>query len=243
MRWQRTLPPVAPFAASLVLIGWGLAASWGGMFQLRAAEWRYPAGAAGFLLAHHIDGPLFNTYEYGGYLIWRLWPAQRVFIDGRALSESVFEDYGRILYNHDESGGPSARQLLDRYGVQTIVMNAFEYSQGLVYRLAPALADPQQTEWKLVYDDPTAIVLMRHPPPGVEALDSLRVLLHMEAECDLHLQHQPGMPLCARALGQVFTRVGDMARARRWLGTYLAHPHGADAEAEDAYRRLAGLTQ
>jgi hypothetical protein len=218
--WKRRLPALAPFAASLVLIASGMAATWGNAFQLRAAEWRYPAGAADFLLAHHVAGPIFNTYEYGGYLIWRLWPEQRVFIDGRSLSESLFQDYGRILYNVEESGGNNAQQLLDRYGVQTIVMNTFEYSQGLVYRLAPALADPQQTEWKLVYADPTAIVLMRHPPAGVAPLDSLRVLTHMEAECDLHLQHEPRLPLCARALAQVFTQVGDQARARQWYGTY-----------------------
>jgi hypothetical protein len=93
----------------------------------------------------------------------------------------------------------------------------------LVYRLAPALADPQQTEWKLVYDDPTAIVLMRHPPAGVAPLDSLRVLTHMEAECGLHLRHDPRQPLCARALSQVFTQVGDQARARQWYGTYLQY--------------------
>jgi hypothetical protein len=218
--WKRTLPPLVPFAASLLLIGGGILASAGSFFQLRAAEWRYPAGAADFLLAHHVTGPLFNTYEYGGYLIWRLWPQQRVFIDGRSLSESVFQDYGRILYNVEERGGKNAQQLLDRYGVQTIVMNTFEYSQGLVYRLAPALADPQQTEWKLVYDDPTAIVLMRHPPPGVAPLDSLRVLTHMEAECDLHLRHEPRLAMCARALGQVFAQVGDAARARQWLERY-----------------------
>jgi hypothetical protein len=218
--WKRTLPPLVPFAASLLLVGGGILASAGSFFQLRAAVWRYPAGAADFLLAHHVTGPLFNTYEYGGYLIWRLWPQQRVFIDGRSLSESVFQDYGRILYNVEEDGGKNAQQLLDRYGVQTIVMNTFEYSQGLVYRLAPALADPQQTEWKLVYDDPTAIVLMRHPPPGVAPLDSLRVLTHMEAECDLHLQHEPRLALCARALVQVFAQVGDAARARQWLERY-----------------------
>jgi hypothetical protein len=192
---------------------------------LRAAEWRYPAGAADFLLAHHVAGPTFNTYEYGGYLIWRLWPEERVFIDGRSLSESLFQDYGRILYNVEEAGGNSAQQLLNRYGVQTIVMNTFEYSEGLVYRLAPALADPRQTEWKLVYDDPTAIVLMRHPPVGVAPLDSLRVLTHMEQECDWHLQHEPRAPLCARALSQVFTQVGDQARAREWYGRYVGLAH------------------
>jgi len=218
--WKRALPALLRFAASLLMIGVGVAASWGSAFQLRAAEWRYPSGAADFLLAHRVTGPIFNTYEYGGYLIWRLWPQQRVFIDGRSLSESLFQDYGRILYNVEEAGGKNAQQLLHRYGVQTIVMNTFEYSQGLVYRLAPALADPQQTEWKLVYDDPTAVVLMRHPPTGVTPLDSLRILTHMEAECDLHLQHEPRQPLCARALSQVFMQVGDQARARQWYARY-----------------------
>jgi hypothetical protein len=236
--WKPALPPVAPFAAALLLMLGAIAASAGSFFQLRAAEWKYPAGAADFLLRHHIPGPIFNTYEYGGYLIWRLWPADRVFIDGRSLSESVFQDYGRILYNHDENGGKTAQQLLDQYGIQTIVMNTFEYGEGLVYLLAPALADPRQTDWKLVYDDPTAIVLMRQPPPGVEPLDSLRILKHMEDECELHLDHEPQMPRCARSLAQVFTQVGDPTRARRWLGIYLSHPHAADPQAESAYQRL-----
>ena len=47
--WKRPVPPFAPFAASLLLIGAGMATSWGSAFQLRAAEWRYPAGAASFL--------------------------------------------------------------------------------------------------------------------------------------------------------------------------------------------------
>ena len=79
---------LAHYAAAAALacgLGWGIAG--GRFFQLRAAEWRFPAGAAQFLRDHRIAAPLFNTYEYGGYLIWR---GQRVFIDGRALSERSF---------------------------------------------------------------------------------------------------------------------------------------------------------
>src|SRR5206468_4797665 len=115
-----------------------------------------------------ITQPMFNSYEYGGYLIWRLWPQQRTFIDGRALSESVFQDYARILYNHDDSDGqPAAETLLDRYGMQVIVMNTMETSAGLVYALAPALADPAQSQWKLVYNDAQAVIFMRTPPAGM----------------------------------------------------------------------------
>ena len=107
--WKRWLPVVSQFAFGALVI---VACFNGHFFQLRAAEWRYPAGAAAFLAEHHIDAPLFNTYEYGGYLIWK---GERVFIDGRALSESVFQDYRGIL------GAPpndSARAgLLAKYGI------------------------------------------------------------------------------------------------------------------------------
>jgi hypothetical protein len=237
--WRRGTPMVLHLAAiGAVAAGMVAGISGGSFFQFRVNPWKWPSGAADFLLAHHITQPMFNSYEYGGYLMWRLWPQQRVFIDGRALNESVFLDYARILYNHDESGGKSAPELLDQYGVQAILMNGFEFATGNVYLLAPALADPQQTEWKLVYSDSQAMVFLRHPPPDVEPLSSLKVLESLEAECDLHLQHEPQYPRCARSLGQVFSRVGDYARARRWIGRYLSLPHDRDPEAEEAFRKL-----
>ena len=236
--WKRALPAVAGWVAAAALaaaIIWGMAA--GDFFELRAAEWRYPTGAAGFLASHQVTERMFNTYEYGGYLMWRLWPLERVFIDGRALSDRVFDDYARILYNHDDSGGKSGAQLLDQYGVNVIVMNTFEYATGTVYLLAPALADPAQTEWKLVYRDAQALVWMRRPPAGVAPLDAMEVFSQMEDACGLHLDREPGRPRCARSLAQTFAKIGDFTRARRWLGMYLDHPHAPDPEAEQAYRQ------
>ena len=242
--WKRPAPRWADWAAAAALcavLAWGSID--GHFFQFRVDGWKWPSGAADFLQTHNIRAPLFNTYEYGGYLMWRLWPQERVFIDGRALSESVFQDYARILYNHDASGGPSAQELLDRYGVQVLVLNGFEYVSGTLYLLAPALADPHEPIWKLVYSDPQAMVLMRDPPAGVVALPQLAVLEHLESACALHIEHEPQYPRCARSLGQVFARVGDSARARKWIGIYLAGPHGPDPEAEQAYQKLAGMSQ
>jgi hypothetical protein len=186
---------------------------------------------------------MFNTYEYGGYLIWRLWPLERVFVDGRALNESVFMDYTRILYNVEVSGGKSAQELLQQYGIQAIVMNGFEYTSGAMYLLAPSLGDPHQTEWKLVYQDPQSMIFMRNPPPGVQPLDSLAVFDHLEAECGMQIDHQPGYPLCARSLGQAFSKIGLFDRARRWLGIYLDHHRAPDPEAQRAYRKMLSLSQ
>lgn len=236
--WKRGIPRIVQLAAAAgLLAAIGLGAARGRFFQFHVDDWRWPKGAAEFLLSHGITGRMFNTYEYGGYLIWSTWPQQHVFIDGRALSESLFMDYGRILYNHEGNDGTkSADELLDQYGIDVIVMNTFEATGGTVYVLAPALSDPDQQTWKLVYNDSAALVFMRHPPPGVPVLPSMQVLEHMEAECSADIEHEPEYPRCARALGQMFARIGDLHRARQWLRTYLDLQHEPDPEAEEAYR-------
>ena len=36
------------------------------ILRLRPAEWKYPAGSAGCLLAHHVTQPMFRSLEKGG---------------------------------------------------------------------------------------------------------------------------------------------------------------------------------
>ena len=230
--WKRRIPVPAQVAAVLVLAAatvWGAAT--GRFFQFRAAEWRYPAGAASFLETHHIDAPLFNTYEYGGYLVWK---GQRVFIDGRALSESVFQDYRVIL--GAPPADPARFSLLSRYRVGVIFVNAFEYNAGTLYPLVLSLYSA--ADWGLVYEDPQALVFLRDVPPSLPALDKIRVLDHLDAECRLHLEHDPDLPGCARSSADYFLRSGDRDRARRALELYLQHPYPGDTSARSAYLQL-----
>ncbi len=232
--WKRRLPAAASFAAMLILVSataWGTAR--GTFFQLRAAEWRYPAGAAAFLKAHHISAPLFNTYEYGGYLIWQDVP---VFIDGRALSETVFEDYRAIL--GAPAADPARFAILAKHNVGAILINAFEYNAGTLYPLVVALAQPGNASWKLVYEDPQSLLFLREVPSGVPILDPTRILDHLDAECRLHMSHDPDLSLCARTLGDFFLRTGDPQRARRSLELYLEHPYPGDSDARRAYLEL-----
>jgi hypothetical protein len=233
---KRALPARAIAAAAAALLA--AATVWqtahGSFFQLRAAEWAYPKGAVDFLAQHHIDAPLFNTYEDGGYLIWRGRP---VFIDGRALSEAVFQDYRRILGAPPGDAGRDA--LLARYGAGAIVVNGFEYNSGVLYPLVLALAQPAGDAWHLVYQDLAAMVFLREVPPGVPVLDKRLMADQLEAACRLHVEHAPAFSLCARTLADLALRAGDNARARRLLELYLAHPYADDPEARRAYDRLA----
>jgi hypothetical protein len=214
-------PRWAEFATAALLLA-GLAGETlsGNAFQLHAEEWLYPKGAADFLLSHRIAGPIFNTYEHGGYLMWRLWPRQKVFIDGRALSDSLFHDYQRMLYALPADAEKSGLQLLDAYGIQTIVVDGFEYGSGAIYVLPVVLANLRHTEWKLVYQDAQAMVFLRHPPPDVTPLESTDALAGMESQCAAHIAHLPSEPLCAYYLGDLFTRSGQTERGGRWMATF-----------------------
>ncbi len=232
--WKRSLPLAAQYASAAAVAAalvWGIVA--GSFFQLRAAEWRFPAGAAGFLREHAPGVKLFNTYEDGGYLIWRGLP---VFIDGRSLSENVFQDYRLVMGT--PSGDPRRDLTLNRYGVGAIVLNAFEYNSGIVYPLAMALAQPGASDWKLVYEDPAAMVFLRNVPSGLPVLDKTRILDHLEAECQLHIARDPEFSLCARTLGNLFLQLGDRARARRNFALYLDHPYDNDPRPRQQYLQL-----
>jgi hypothetical protein len=234
-------------ATQIVLVAALIAVVVGGrpLFHFRVAAWTTPAGAADYLLANRLTGPLFNTYEQGGYLIWRLWPQNRVFIDGRALSESVYKDYRQIL-NNDQSSADAVTgaraDLLNRYGVQVVIMNTFDYVSGAMYPLALALANPASTEWQLVYDDSQDLIFVRGSQSTSPAFpDKLRrVLNHFDSECTAYIEHSPGTPLCARTLADYWLRNGVKDRARRMLLLYLTHASNKDPQAEQALEQLGG---
>ena len=131
----------------------------------------------------------------------------------------------RISMNADSVGGKSGEQLLKDYGIDVIVMDAFDAMSGMALYLPAALADPSQNEWKLVYQDIHDVIYMRNPPPDVKPLQSLDALVAMENQCTFYVKN--GQPLCSRGLIDIFTRVGDRDRVRKWTEVYREKGVGA----------------
>ncbi len=234
--WKRPLPAMGEFAAAgLLVLGLGTVVAQGSTPQFRAADWKYPWGAAKFLEDHHVQGPIFNSYLQGGFLIWKLWPQNQVFIDGRALSDKVFDDFQKIAFNY---AGSDPRQMLDRYGINTIVLDGFEFTSGEPMRLVPVLALSKPVQWHLVYWDATATVFMRNPPAGVEPVANEYAMNSMEAQCQSYIAHDPYHCRCARGLATLYDQLGEKARARSWMGIYLDRAPLPDPEARSIYTRL-----
>jgi len=235
---KRALPkwaPVATVAALAVSLAVGAAS--GRVFQLRTSEELQPKGAVTFLRRHSPKAPLLNTYADGGYLIWSLYPQYRTFIDGRSLNETVFHDY-RILFGATGPGAIDARRkVFEKYGIQSIVTEAFQ-TDGSLYPLLADLSDPNQAEWKLLFEDERALVFSREAPTGVTPLPLSRIDKHLENECSLLLRADSSTALCARSAGLYFYARGDAALARKWLAEYAARVAGVDPAVQ---RALASL--
>jgi hypothetical protein len=115
--------------------------------QPQAEMERFPARAAAFLQIHPPSGPIFNHYDWGGYLIWKLYPATRVFIDGRA------DLYGERLLNQFADTYQFKgdwKQPLQQWRIVTVLVPA---------NSALATGLRSSTGWIVAYEDPQAVVL------------------------------------------------------------------------------------
>lgn len=117
--------------------------------QPQAEALSFPLRAISFLQANPIPGHLFNHYDWGGYLIWKLYPSTHVFIDGRAdvYGDEFFHDFADTYQLRHRW-----RQNLDRWRIARVLLPANS-------PLATGLhEDP---DWSVLYSDGQAIVLIR----------------------------------------------------------------------------------
>lgn len=117
-------------------------------------------GAASFIAEEQLPGPIFNDMYLGGYLGYRLYPKQRLFIDNRNLDFSFLNTYTRATQS------PQAWAALDRqYGFRTVILgNLTPNLQEKAMILRRLLRD--SPEWRLAYVDPMAVVFTRREGGG-----------------------------------------------------------------------------
>lgn len=122
-------------------------------FGIGVKEHIFPEEAIIFLEKNNINGRLFNSYSFGGYIIWRS-PEKKVFIDGRSrhlYSPEFYNAYSGSLKNADV--WKSAEQ---QWGFDYAIL---EYD--LKSRRFPMHLNTN-TKWALVYwDNHSAVYLKR----------------------------------------------------------------------------------
>jgi hypothetical protein len=110
----------------------------------------FPATAVFFLERQRPPGPIFNDYNWGGYLIGKLYPHYRVFIDGRTdlYGDSFMGDFYATYHVTDGWKVP-----IQQWQIRTVVLPPD-------VPLVTALRF--QAGWKQVYADSQAVILTQN---------------------------------------------------------------------------------
>jgi hypothetical protein len=117
--------------------------------QPQAEAEHFPVAAVAYLEAHPGSGPIFNHYDWGGYLIFRLYPGTHVFIDGRAdlYGEHLMEQFVDGYYLMDDWQQPLAQ-----WRITTAIVTP---------NSALAAALRQAPGWTSRYEDSQAIIFSK----------------------------------------------------------------------------------
>jgi hypothetical protein len=121
--------------------------------QRRASD-VFPIGAVDYVLEHGITGNIFNSYDDGGYLIYRLAPSRKVLIDGRA---DVYGDRFIADFVDIYSGKANWKNKFDKLSIDYAIV-AKDAPVRQLLRTDPAYQE--------VFFDQHYAVLLRNPPPG-----------------------------------------------------------------------------
>ena len=114
---------------------------------------QYPVGAADYLARHpELGTRMFNSYGWGGYLIYRFYPDQnrRVYAFGEAsvLGDQVINNYQEIAVLRTDWAAQLQKDRVDYvvFGTQDSLSNVLLYLPG---------------SWEKVYEDPVAVIFVR----------------------------------------------------------------------------------
>jgi hypothetical protein len=158
-RLSRTWPTQRDGLAGLVIVSVAIAST-----PLAQALWRggnadphlglsaqTPIDATEFLCAHPPHGQVFNTLEWGDYLLWAGPPGIEVFVASHVhlVPQPVWQDYVRVITLEADW-----QAILERYRVNTAVLDVDQHA---------ALADALREDpaWSIVYDDERALIVVR----------------------------------------------------------------------------------
>jgi hypothetical protein len=109
----------------------------------------YPQAAVEYILGSDVPGPIFNSYNWGAYVIWELYPRYLSFVDGRTdlFDDDVLEQYLSVWRGDDEWQG-----VLDQWGIATVMI---EPQAPLRLRLEANM------DWSKIYQDQQAVIFTR----------------------------------------------------------------------------------
>jgi len=121
-----------------------------------------PPGAAkavDFLKEQNITGRMFNNFDIGGYLIWRLYPQQKIFVDGRP--EAYPADFFQRVYIPMQQDEAVWNKYSQEYGLDYVF---FLHTDQTPWGRRFLEIMPIRSGWTMVYLDGAVAIWVRDIP-------------------------------------------------------------------------------
>lgn len=217
--------------------------------------WWFPERASEFVERENLAPEIFNTYDEGGFVTWKLGPKYRDYVDGRAIPFGISQmQRARQLLQLSPDSEPW-RQEAERYNINTILLPLGRFDGVQLVNIAEFC---KSRDWRPVYLDEVSAVFVRRAP-ATEALIQ-------RTQVDCATAPVPAQPLVSSSAGSfnqwanaasLLAALGRTSEALsatdqaisilpdsafvRWLRGSLLNGMGRRLEAEQEYDDAASL--
>ncbi len=136
------------------------------LIQTKERVNKYPVGASipqearqavDFFETQNLQGPIFNNFDIGSYLSYRLYPKEKVFIDGRP--EAYPSSFIQGIYIPIQENPQKFDQAAEKYHFNAIIFSHTDQTPWAKKFLSTVLKNPN---WKTVYLNPMMIILLKN---------------------------------------------------------------------------------
>jgi hypothetical protein len=120
---------------------------------------RAPVAAVNFLKRENIKGNMYNSDQFGDYVIYAAWPQYKVFVDGRSdmYGSDRMKEYMKVALVQ-----PGWKDVLAKYDINFTFFSA---------NSALSLLLSKDNQWQLVYADGIANVFVRNLAKNRQLID------------------------------------------------------------------------
>jgi len=116
-----------------------------------------PQQAVQFIKEKGIQGPVFNNFDIGSFLIYQLYPQQKVFVDGRP--EAYPADFFKNTYIKMQDRPQKFQQINKKYNFNYIFFSHRDITPWAKNFMKNISDNP---DWKLAYSDHFALIFLKN---------------------------------------------------------------------------------
>ncbi|HEY8270448.1 MAG TPA: hypothetical protein VIG33_06125 [Pseudobdellovibrionaceae bacterium] len=117
----------------------------------------FPDTAADFIEKNQVTGNIFNETDWGSYLAWRWHGERKVFYHGH-IDDPAFlkNEYMKVYRSPAEF-----EDLVQKNDIKIFLMRTMRFTPGYRLTIKNLVDGMARGEWKLIYSDPNASILIK----------------------------------------------------------------------------------